>query len=89
MGIIAGDKILLDGADLYLKYGEKVCLMGKNGTGKSTFVKAVLGNEDSICQGEIKLGSNVSIGYIPQERFEDANATVLETSENFIKRQSI
>ena len=84
LGIIAGDKILLDGADLYLKYGEKVCLMGKNGTGKSTFVKAVLGNEDSICQGEIKLGSNVSIGYIPQEiRFEDENATVLETSRKF------
>lgn len=57
---------------------------GKNGTGKSTFVKAVLGNEDSICQGEIKLGSNVSIGYIPQEiRFEDENATVLETSRKF------
>lgn len=84
LGIIVGDKILLDGANLYLKYGEKVCLMGKNGTGKSTFIKNVLGKEDDICQGEIKLGSSVSIGYIPQEiKFEDENSTVLETARKF------
>ena len=83
LGIIVGDKVILDGADLYLKYGEKVCLMGKNGSGKSTFVKAVLyGN--NICQGEIKIGSNVSIGYIPQEIiFEDENATILDTARKF------
>lgn len=83
LGIIVGDKVILDGADLYLKYGEKVCLMGKNGSGKSTFVKAILyGN--NICQGEIKIGSNVSIGYIPQEiRFEDENATILDTARKF------
>ena len=83
LGIIIGDKVILDGADLYLKYGEKVCLMGKNGSGKSTFVKAVLYG-DNICQGEIKVGSNVSIGYIPQEiRFEDENATILNTARKF------
>lgn len=83
LGIIIGDKVILDGADLYLKYGEKVCLMGKNGSGKSTFVKAVLYG-DNICQGEIKVGSNVSIGYIPQEiRFEDENATILDTARKF------
>ena len=83
LGIIVGDKVLLDGADLYLKYGEKVCLMGKNGSGKSTFVKAVLYG-DNICKGEIKIGSNVSIGYIPQEiRFEDENATILDTARKF------
>ena len=80
LGIIVGDKVLLDGADLYLKYGEKVCLMGKNGSGKSTFVKAVLYG-DNICKGEIKIGSNVSIGYIPQEiRFENEEATILDTA---------
>lgn len=83
LGIIVGDKVILDGADLYLKYGEKVCLMGKNGAGKSTFVKSVLTGEN-ICQGEIKIGSNVKIGYIPQEiRFEDENATILETARKF------
>ena len=83
LGIIIGDKVILDGAELFLKYGEKVCLMGKNGTGKSTFIKAVLYG-DNICQGEIKVGSNVSIGYIPQEiRFEDENATILDTARKF------
>ena len=83
LGIIVGDRILLDGANFYLKYGEKVCLMGKNGTGKSTFIKAVL-NGDNVCQGEIKIGSNVRIGYIPQEIiFDDENATVLETARRF------
>lgn len=83
LGIIIGDKVILDGANLQLKYGDKVCLMGKNGTGKSTFVKSVLTGEN-IADGEIKIGSNVSIGYIPQEiRFEDENSTVLETARKF------
>ena len=83
LGIIVGDKVILDGAKMYLKYGEKVCLMGKNGSGKSTFIKAILyGN--NVCQGEIKLGSNVLIGYMPQEIiFEDENATILETARKF------
>ena len=83
LGIIVGDKVILDGAKMYLKYGEKVCLMGKNGSGKSTFIKAILyGN--NVCQGEIKLGSNVLIGYMPQEIiFDDENATILETARKF------
>ncbi len=80
LGIIVGDKVILDEAELYLKYGEKVCLMGKNGAGKSTFVKAILYG-DNVYQGEIKIGSNVSIGYIPQEiRFENESATILDTA---------
>lgn len=83
LGIIIGDKVILDRAELYLKYGEKVCLMGKNGAGKSTFIKAVLYG-DNICQGKIKIGSNVSIGYMPQEiLFEDENATILDTARKF------
>lgn len=82
LGLMAGDKVLLDGAEMSVQYGEKVCLMGKNGTGKSTFIKALLDpTSDYVCQGEIKLGSQVSIGYIPQEiHFEDDNATILEVS---------
>lgn len=80
LGLIAGEKVLLDGAQMTLKYGEKVCVMGKNGTGKSSLIRAILTGE-CICQGEVKLGSNVSIGYIPQEiKFDDDTATVLETA---------
>ena len=82
LGIVVDDKVLLDGANMFLKYGEKVCLMGKNGAGKSTFIKALLYG-DNVYQGEIKLGSNVSIGYIPQEiKFEDEKATILDTARN-------
>lgn len=82
LGLMAGDKVLLDGAEMSVQYGEKVCLMGKNGTGKSTFIKALLDpTSDYVCQGEIKLGSQVSIGYIPQEiHFDDDNATILDVS---------
>ncbi|MBE6144747.1 MAG: ABC-F family ATP-binding cassette domain-containing protein [Firmicutes bacterium] len=80
LGIILGDRVLFDGASMSLKYGEKVCMMGKNGTGKSTLIKAIL-NGDNISQGTIKVGSNVSIGYIPQEiKFEDDKATILDTA---------
>ena len=83
LGLIVGDKELFDGANMHLKYGEKLCIMGKNGTGKSTLIKTIL-NGENICQGEIKLGSNVSIGYIPQEiKFDDENATILDTARKF------
>lgn len=84
LGIIVGDKVILDGVDLYVKYGDKVCLMGKNGSGKSTFIKALLGIIKPN-QGQIKLGSNVSIGYIPQEiKFDNPNATILDIArKNF------
>ena len=73
---------MLENASMQLRYGEKVCLMGKNGSGKSTFVKAILNPETKqIWQGSIKIGSQVSIGYIPQEiHFENDNATVLEVA---------
>ena len=82
LSLVAGDKILLENASMQLRYGEKVCLMGKNGSGKSTFVKAILNPETKqIWQGSIKIGSQVSIGYIPQEiHFENDNATVLEVA---------
>ncbi len=83
LDMIAGDKVLLDDANFSLNYGEKVCLMGKNGTGKSTFVKGIL-NGDNVCGGEIKIGSNVSVGYIPQEiRFNNDKDTVLEVARKF------
>ncbi len=77
------DKVLLDNTNMHLQYGEKVCIMGKNGAGKSTFIKSILYNEN-IYQGEIKLGSNIKVGYISQEiKFDNENATILEVSRKF------
>lgn len=73
-----GNKELFVNAEFHIVYGEKVCLMGKNGSGKSSLIKTIL-DFMPLTSGEIKVGSNVSIGYIPQEIiFENNNVTILE-----------
>lgn len=85
LSAIIGDKVLFDGANLYIRFGEKACLMGKNGSGKSTLIKMILGMGDGEqLGGEIKIGSNVKIGYLPQEiKFDNENATILDTARKF------
>lgn len=72
------NKLLFKNVNLLLTYGQKVALLGKNGTGKSTLIKMILG-EDKDYEGIIKLGTGIKIGYIPQNIiFDDDNQTVLE-----------
>jgi len=72
------DDIIICGADLELKYQDKVCLIGKNGSGKTTVLKIVLGMLEEY-EGVVELGSNVKIGYLPQHvQFEDESITILE-----------
>lgn len=74
-----GEKVLFNDLSLSLKYGEKVGLVGKNGSGKSTFIKTVLG-EISLDKGKIKIGANVKMGYLQQDIcFNNEENTVLET----------
>lgn len=78
LDISIGENKLLNNINFTIKYGDRVCLMGKNGTGKSTLIKKVLANINNNNE-KIKLGSNVLIGYIPQEiKFDNENITVLE-----------
>ena len=77
LAITLGTKQLFSQAAFTIRYGEKVCLMGKNGTGKSTLIKAVLG-ELTNYNGEIKVGSNVILGYLPQViSFPDENEALI------------
>ncbi len=70
-------KTIFDKINLDIIYGEKLALIGKNGTGKSTLIKIILGQEDFI--GNMKIGLSVKIGYIPQEiKFENEEETILE-----------
>ncbi len=72
-------KILFENANLTIKYKERICLFGKNGSGKSSLVKEILKGSDSI-----KLGTNINIGYIPQEITFESGKTVYEIArENF------
>ena len=59
-----GDRTLFSDVELNVEGGERIALLGDNGTGKSTFIKCLLGEED--CQGKIQFGPTVKWGYLPQ-----------------------
>ena len=74
-----GTNFLFEKLDITVQYGERVAILGKNGCGKSTFIKLIL-NQLQPDLGEIRLGSNVKIGYLEQDIvFEHPERTVLET----------
>lgn len=68
-------------AELTIAKGEHLALVGANGTGKSTLVRIIMGEEPY--EGEIKLGHNVIVGYYAQDMPErmDPQGTVMETAE--------
>ena len=72
-----GMKQLLDGVTLYLNAGERIGLIGINGTGKSTFLKILAGVE-APDSGRMTRDPNVQISYLPQVPTMDDNLTVLE-----------
>lgn len=59
-----GDRTLFSDVNLRVEGGERIAILGDNGTGKSTFLKCLLGEED--CQGKIQFGPTVKWGYLPQ-----------------------
>ncbi len=59
-----GDRTLFSGVELNVEGGERIALLGDNGTGKSTFIRCLLGDED--CAGKIQFGPTVKWGYLPQ-----------------------
>lgn len=73
------DYLVFENASLMIARGEKVALAGKNGEGKSTFVKCVMG--ETNYSGTIMLGHNVKIGYFAQNQAQllDEEMTVFET----------
>ncbi len=61
-----------------LFYKDSMCILGENGTGKSTILKIIL-NEISPDEGEVKIGSKVKIGYLPQEvSFDKEDISILD-----------
>ena len=70
---------VFEGVDLIIKRGEKVAFVGKNGGGKSTFVKCIMG--EIPFDGTLKIGHNVQIGYFAQNQAQllDENLTIYET----------
>lgn len=73
---------VFDHVDLTIKRGEKVAFVGKNGEGKSTLVKCIMG--EIPYTGTLKIGHNVKIGYFAQNQASllDGNLTVFDTIDH-------
>ncbi len=73
-----GDRTLFSDVELLVEGGERIALLGDNGTGKTTFINCLLGDED--CGGKIKFGPTVKWGYLPQViRFAHPERTLYDT----------
>jgi ATP-binding cassette, subfamily F, member 3 len=72
--------IVFKGASMVIERGQKVAFLGKNGEGKSTMVKAIMG-EINADGGKVEIGHNVKIGYFAQNQAAmlDGELTVFET----------
>ncbi|MDC1504702.1 ATP-binding cassette domain-containing protein [Winogradskyella sp.] len=74
-----GEHAVFKNANLSIARGEKVCFVGRNGEGKSTMIKAILGEID--VQGTCSLGHNVKVGYFAQNQAAllDEDLTIFQT----------
>ena len=59
-----GEHALFSDVNLNVEGGERIALLGDNGSGKTTFLSCLLGDES--CQGKIQFGPTVKVGYLPQ-----------------------
>ena len=75
------ENLVLDGVNLRIERGNKIAFVGKNGEGKTTLARILVGDLQS--EGEIKLGHNVNLGYFAQDQLEylDGGRTALESMQ--------
>ena len=80
-----GDHVVFHDVEFTLKRGEKVAFVGKNGEGKSTLVKCIMG--EIPFDGHLKIGHNVQIGYFAQNQAQllDGELTVFDTIDRVAK----
>jgi ATP-binding cassette subfamily F protein 3 len=74
-----GDHVVFSNANMVIERGQKVALVGKNGEGKSTMIKAIMGEIDF--EGKLEVGHNAQIGYFAQNQASllDGELTIFET----------
>jgi ATP-binding cassette subfamily F protein 3 len=74
-----GDKKVFDDANFFIETGKKIAFVGKNGEGKTTMTKIIVGELEH--EGELKIGHNVNLAYFAQNQAEelDKELTVFET----------
>lgn len=71
-------RVLFEESDFPLYWKERLAIIGENGAGKTTLMRLIMG-EESLDEGELKLGSKVIIGYLPQMiEFKQPQRTILQ-----------
>ncbi|MBO5697369.1 MAG: ABC-F family ATP-binding cassette domain-containing protein [Alistipes sp.] len=80
VGKAFGDKRIFAGAEFTIERGQKIALVGRNGEGKTTFARMLIGELEAT-EGDIKVGANVNIGYYAQNQDDlmDGEFTVFDT----------
>jgi ATP-binding cassette subfamily F protein 3 len=80
-----GDHVVFNDVSLTIERGEKVAFVGRNGEGKSTLVKAIMGELEH--QGKLTIGHNTKIGYFAQNEASllDETKTVFQTIDDIAK----
>ncbi len=78
-----GATVVLDGVDLTLHGGERLALVGPNGGGKSTLLRALAGQAIGEVSGTVRHGEGIQVGYLPQEQGGDPVAGARTTLEAF------
>ena len=80
VGKAFGEKRIFSGAEFTIERGQKIALVGRNGEGKTTFARMLIGELEQS-EGDIKLGANVNIGYYAQNQDDlmDGEFTVFDT----------
>ena len=73
------NKTIISNINIGINYKDKICIIGNNGCGKTTLLKRIIDHNND----HIKIGSNVKIGYIPQQIIFNEDLTVLEYSRKF------
>ena len=77
LGVSFGGEVLFENLSFRIGRGDRIGLIGKNGAGKSTFLKLLAG-ENTTSVGGMSLEKNATIGYLPQELEVENHRTVLE-----------
>ncbi|MAB47072.1 MAG: glycosyl transferase family 2 [Flavobacteriaceae bacterium] len=79
------DHVVFKNANMSIARGEKVCFVGRNGEGKSTMIKAIMGQID--VEGTCSLGHNVQVGYFAQNQAAllDEELTIFQTVDEVAK----
>ena len=80
VGKAFGEKRIFSNAEFTIERGQKIALVGRNGEGKTTFARMLIGELEAT-EGDIKLGANVNIGYYAQNQDDlmDGEFTVFDT----------